>query len=109
MKRSVAAQLIEIARIESHIPFHGACVLIAGQGETAEELARLLENAGAVLQKAPYDIVFLLEQAENEALLPLLARNALIVDASPEKGGDWAFFDAKGDFRRIRVVSLLKR
>ena len=109
MKRSIAAQLIEIARIESHIPFHGACVLIAGQGETAEELAQLLENAGAVFHKTPYDVIFLLEQVKNDALLPLLTKNALIIDASPEKGGDWAFFDAKGGFRRIRVVSLLKR
>ena len=108
MKRSIAAQLIEIAKIELHIPVRGARVMITGQTETAKELALLLENEGAVTEKAPYDLVFLLEQPEDDALFSLLAQNSLIIDASPAKSENQAVFDGKGSFRRIRVVSLLK-
>lgn len=116
MKNSTAWQLLSVARIEMHRPFNGARVLIAGDCKAAEDLKRLLTDEGAQVDCAEnledadnvFELVFLLEEAENTALLPLLAKNALVIDCAPNKSGEWSVFDAKGTFRRIKVVSLLK-
>lgn len=116
MKNSIAWQLLSIARMEAHLPFHGAKVLIVGQGQTAEELKQLLLDEGALVEcddtleqiNSSFELVFLLDEAKNDDLLPLLEKNALVIDYTPKNGDNWSVFDAKGSFRRIKVVSLLK-
>lgn len=115
LKIGVARQLLEIARIESDIPLKEEKVLIAGEGKTAVELTRLLREMGIAvfdLNKAAgekdFSLVFLTEPADDDKLLPLIAKNATVIDCAVKSNGNWAVFDGKNSFRRVRVVSLEK-
>lgn len=113
LKIGAARQLLEIARIESDISLGKEKILIAGEGETAVELTRLLRETGIAvfdLNKAAgerdFSLVFLTEPADDDKLFPLIAKNAVVIDCAAKSNGNWAVFDGKNRFRRVRVASF---
>lgn len=115
MRKSIAEQLLEIAKIETDIPIGKAQALIAGTGETAEELKALLPEIGVrtvlfdeAAEEREFSLVFLLGKTDNEKLLSLIVQNALVIDCAAKSNGEWNIFDGKNSFRRVRVVSLIE-
>jgi len=106
-----ARQLLLITEAELGHRIENTEIAIIGSGETAEELISVLKGAGAIVfgkaefDNRTFDTVILLENVDEEKLIKMLNKDAIIIDAAERAADETEYYIPKF-YRKIRVISL---
>ncbi len=112
-------QLLRIARMESDQPIERCKVLVFGTGPRAQSLfealrprcaaTRLASSIAELQQDAKFELAIVLEPISHRVLENLMAAGGVAIDANMQRSGEWVMYDPSLNFKRIRVLSLLRQ
>lgn len=113
-------QLLRIARMESDRPLTCCKALVFGVGPQAQDLyealgrrctAVRLASSVAELQEedAKFELAIILAPISHRVLENLMAAGGVAIDANMQRSGEWVMYDKSLNFKRIRVLSLLRQ
>ena len=108
-----ARQLLMITEAELGHKVENTEIAVVGSGEASEVLISVLKGAGAIvlngteLINKTFDTVILFDAVDEEKLIGMLNKNAIIIDAAEHISDETEYYMPKY-YRKIRVISLQK-
>ena len=108
-----ARQLLMITEAELGHKVENTEIAVVGSGEAKEVLISVLSGAGAIvfgeseLLSKTFDTVILLDTMNEETLIEMLNKNAIIIDAAERIADETEYYMPKY-YKKIRVISLQK-
>ena len=115
-----ALQIEKIINMEFKQSYKSCSALVVGESELAVALRDILsKNCYKVVLlrditqnsiiAEKFNIIVLFAEVQHKVLADLAEPDALVVDARQDEAGEWIIHEKSPQFRRIRILSLIRK